>query len=95
MIFACSGRCSLISMPGTFVVIGLNSPRNSAGASGLRSYMSMWLGPPASQSRITDFASRLGAGRFRRAASLPQQIRQRQPAEAEGADSGGTSRARR
>ena len=25
---------------------GLNSPRNSIGASGLRSYMSMWDGPP-------------------------------------------------
>ena len=31
IIFACSGRCSQIWMPGTFVVIGLNSPRISAG----------------------------------------------------------------
>src|SRR5690606_37916448 len=33
-------------MPGTFVVTGLNSPRTSAGASGLRSQVSKWLGPP-------------------------------------------------
>src|SRR6476646_8376536 len=41
-------------MPGTFVLMGLNSPRTSAGAFGLRSYISMWLGPPASHTRITD-----------------------------------------
>ena len=35
-----------MSMPGTLVLIGLNSPRYSTGASGFRSYMSMWLGPP-------------------------------------------------
>ena len=46
IIFACIGKCSQMSMPGTFVLIGLNSPRNSAGASGLRSYMSMCDGPP-------------------------------------------------
>ena len=45
-ILACSGMCSQISTPGTFVWMGLNSPRNSAGASGLRSYMSMCDGPP-------------------------------------------------
>ena len=32
--------------PATLVSIGLNSPRNSVGASGLRSYMSMCDGPP-------------------------------------------------
>src|SRR5262249_50810870 len=42
-------------MPGKLVEIGLNSPRTSAGAFGLRSYMSMCDGPPASQTRITDF----------------------------------------
>src|SRR5689334_16944787 len=40
-------------MPGTFVPIVPNSPRNSAGASGLVSHMSMWLGPPRIQSSIT------------------------------------------
>ena len=43
---ACMGKCSQIWTPGTLVAIGLNSPRNSIGASGLRSYMSMWDGPP-------------------------------------------------
>src|SRR4030095_7455150 len=33
-------------MPDTFVAIGLNSPRNSAGAVGLRSHMSWCDGPP-------------------------------------------------
>ena len=36
----------MLSIPGTLVLIGRNSPRNSAGASGLRSYMSMCDGPP-------------------------------------------------
>jgi hypothetical protein len=43
---ACCGKCSLICTPGTLVAIGLNSPLNSAGASGFRSYMSMCDGPP-------------------------------------------------
>src|SRR4051812_22642395 len=38
-----------MAMPGTFVVIGLNSPRYSAEAPGFRSNVSMWLGPPHSQ----------------------------------------------
>src|SRR4051812_26902369 len=33
-------------MPGTLVFIVPNSPRTSAGASGLGSHMSIWLGPP-------------------------------------------------
>ncbi len=45
-IFACNGISSQMSMPGTFVLIGLNSPRYSTGALGFRSYRSMWLGPP-------------------------------------------------
>ncbi len=44
--FASRGRCSVIRMPGTFVAIGLNSPRTPSGASGFMSQMSMWLGPP-------------------------------------------------
>ena len=41
IILAISGKCSPMSMPGTLVLIGLNSPRISAGASGFRSHMSM------------------------------------------------------
>lgn len=37
---ASRGNTSQISMPGTFVPIGLNSPRTSLGASGFRSHMS-------------------------------------------------------
>src|SRR5690242_11942559 len=55
MIRACSGRCSLTRMPGTLVGMEANGPRTSAGASGLGSHMSIWLGPPDSQKRITDF----------------------------------------
>jgi hypothetical protein len=42
---ACIGMCSQMSKPETFDLIGLNSPRMSAGAFGFRSYMSMWLAP--------------------------------------------------
>ena len=41
-------------MPGTFVLIGRQMPRYSAGASGFMSYVSMWPGPPSSHSRMTD-----------------------------------------
>ena len=40
MIAAMRGMCSQISMPGTFVGIGRNSPRISAGAFLFKSYMS-------------------------------------------------------
>jgi hypothetical protein len=36
-IFAWSGKSSLISIPGTFVLIGRQMPRYSAGASGFMS----------------------------------------------------------
>ena len=39
-------------MPGTLVDIAWNSPRISAGASGLGSNVSKWLGPPSSQIRM-------------------------------------------
>src|ERR1043165_7424788 len=45
-ILARRGKSSQISMPGTLVGMGRNSPRTSDGASGLRSHMSWWLGPP-------------------------------------------------
>src|SRR5207253_111719 len=51
---ACRGNSSLMSKPGTRVRIGRQMPRYSAGASGFRSYRSMWLGPPSSHIRITD-----------------------------------------
>ena len=40
------GISSQICTPFKRVAIGWKGPRYSAGASGLRSYMSMWLGPP-------------------------------------------------
>src|SRR5690348_383788 len=43
-------------MPETLVLMGLNSPRTLVGASGLGSQISMWLGPPCKNTRITDFA---------------------------------------
>ena len=46
MHWAKRGKCSQIWMPGTFVLIGLNSPRISEGASILRSNMSWCDGPP-------------------------------------------------
>lgn len=43
---ASMGRRELIGVPGTLVAIGGNSPRTSAGASGFRSNVSIWGGPP-------------------------------------------------
>src|SRR5262249_7121376 len=54
MMRACRGRCSPIWMPVTLVRIGFDSPRPWTGAPGLRSYMPLCDGPPASHSRITD-----------------------------------------
>src|SRR5580692_6107917 len=51
---ACLGNNSVMSKPGTFVRVGFQMPRYSAGASGFMSYISMWPGPPSSQIRITD-----------------------------------------
>ena len=48
--------CSLMCVPGILVLMGLNSPRMLAGASGFGSQMSMWLGPPCRNTMITDFA---------------------------------------
>ena len=47
------GRCSLIRMPGTAVSIALNGP--PLAWPGLRSKVSIWLGPPVIQSRMHDF----------------------------------------
>src|SRR5262245_11734275 len=54
------GRCSQMRTPGAEVAIGLNSPRISAGASGLRLTMSWWLGPPRRLKRMTDLAGPRG-----------------------------------
>src|SRR3982750_4526319 len=43
-------------MPGTLVLMGLNSPRMLDGASGFGSQMSIWLGPPCRKTIITDLA---------------------------------------
>src|SRR5207244_6663571 len=48
------GKTSPICTPGTWVEIGLNSPRISSGASGLMSHMSWWGGPPPRQILMTD-----------------------------------------
>src|SRR5438046_737828 len=46
------GKRSLIRVPATLVAIARNGPRTSAGASGLGSHISSWLGPPTSISRM-------------------------------------------
>ena len=44
---ACFGIRSQIRTPGKLVAVGWNGPRYSTGASGFKSHMSMWLGPPS------------------------------------------------
>src|SRR5687767_11863809 len=48
---------SLIFIPGTAVEIGLYGPRISAGAAGLRSQVSRWLGPPHRSTKMHDFSA--------------------------------------
>src|SRR5262245_34902044 len=48
------GCSSLSRIPGTFEAIGLYGPRISSGAPGLRSQVSMWLGPPQSRTKMHD-----------------------------------------
>ena len=60
-IFACIGISSQISIPGTLVAMGLNSPRYSLGASGFMSYMSRCDGPPLRWIMMTDFGRGLPA----------------------------------
>src|SRR5215510_2770831 len=54
IILAMRGKSSQIWMPGTLVEIGLNSPRTSIGAFGLRSKLSIWEGPPGMKMLMTD-----------------------------------------
>src|SRR5262245_40841528 len=57
------GNMSDSRMPGTFVRMVPNSPRYSAGASGLGSHMSMWLGPPRIHRMMTELR-RVAAAEF-------------------------------
>ncbi len=50
--------------PGVLVEIGLNSPRISEGESGLRSQVSIWLGPPHWKIRMHDLARPKPAAEF-------------------------------
>ena len=52
-IAACFGRCSQKKTPGSRVGMTPNGPRFWSGRSGLGSQVSIWLGPPAIQSRMT------------------------------------------
>ena len=53
---AVRGSNSEIDRPGTVVAIGPNSPRTSAGASGLGSQVECWGGPPIRNSTMHDLA---------------------------------------
>ena len=55
---AMRGKCSLMDIPGARVTMGRNVPRISSGASGLRSNMSRWDGPPERNRRMTERALR-------------------------------------
>ena len=65
---AMRGNCSQISMPGTLVLIGLNSPRISAGASIFRSNMSWCGGPPGRKIMMIALCERRIPARLRPAA---------------------------
>ena len=78
---ACFGRYSHTCTPGSFVRIVPKGPRISLGIAGLTSQVSMWLGPPVIQMRITLLRRASGAGGGRLSAGL-QQGRQRQPCHA-------------
>ena len=60
MIAADRGSSPLIRIPGTFVGMAPKGPRTSAGASGLGSHVSCWLGPPRIQRMMTEEAFFVG-----------------------------------
>ena len=62
--FACSGSSSVSWMSFDFVGIALNGPRISAGASGLGSKRSTWLGPPFWNRWMTALALGVKCGFF-------------------------------
>ena len=82
IIAASRGSSSQISMPGTLVAIGLNSPRISAGASGLRSNMSWCGGPPGRKTMMTALCEL----RIPACASAARSCGKRQPAQRQAAD---------
>ena len=82
---ACSGKSSETCTPGTAVEIALSGPRNSAGASGLGSYVSCCGGPPSSQIKITDRSPGRPAPLVP-AAPAPATSSQRQPGRPETAN---------
>ncbi len=55
---AISGNFSQMNVPGTLVLMGFQMPRISAGASGLGSNVSNWLGPPARNKKIHETSRR-------------------------------------
>src|SRR5439155_19356626 len=69
------GSSSDTWMPATLVDIGLKL------LLGLGSKVSMWLGPPSSQKRITLFALAAPAGEAAAAASVSRRVRPRNPRE--------------
>ena len=83
---ASCGNTSQISMPGTLVAIGLNSPRISAGASVLISHMSWCGGPPPRKILITalwdDARARACLGTEQIGQRQRHQAAHRQPADA-------------
>src|SRR5262245_23871893 len=70
MIAAIFGRCSEISIPGTLVLIGLNSPASLV--PGFMSNVSLWLGPPSIHRRMHDLVlAPVSAARAASGASQP------------------------
>ena len=72
MRFAIFGSSSEIWMPATFVEIGLKLLLD------LGSQVSMWLGPPSSQNRMTALALPFGGLRLRRGRRAPRAAKVRE-----------------
>src|SRR3984957_11281794 len=76
--WATLGKCSLIAISGALVLIGLKSPEPLL--SGLRSKVSLWLGPPSIQRRMQDLAVLLPAAALARTGSQPERAGANAPA---------------
>src|SRR5262249_33505700 len=76
------GRCSAMRIPGTLVLTGRNSPRNSAGAAGLGVEGAEWAGPAAEQQQDHRRVA-AGLARLRRASLEAQVIGQGKAGQAE------------
>ena len=81
-IAACFGRCSQSKTPGSLVGMTPNGPRFWSGRSGLGSQVSMWLGPPAIQSRMTALFAADRPARLGGPGPAAEQARQAQPGQA-------------